>query len=218
MNQSSASYLADLFEKVEKLNKQEAMILLSDMDDGSLWSLYQLGCEHALVILFKKYYRPVIILVYNRLHKNEWITFSLVQESFSDFIEQVLIGKYQGEPLKKNFTAFAIHHLSFIVRSKARLVVNSRVGGLIGTEVKPSISPHLKVEQSMDFRKVIDFIPRVSNNVYRMVLYLVFVMGYNSKDLIEVFGKRERAYDKRSRAIKAFRKLLEREGMLEELR
>ena len=209
---------ACLFERLKNENKQDAMALLSDQDDGVLWSLYQHGNEDALTILFKKYHRQIVVLVYHRSQQHGNISLAAVKDAFGDFIEKILSGDYQNEALKKNFIAFAIHHLLFIVRSKARLVANSRVGSLQEMDVVSSSSSHLRVEQKMDIGKVIDLIPMVTNKVYRKVLWLVFIMGYNSSDLIQVFGQREKAYDKRSRAMKTFRDLLDKEGILEELR
>ena len=100
-----------------------------------------------------------------------------------------------------------------------RLAGNCRVDRLETLEKQMTYStPHLRVEEKMDIRKIIDLIPMISNKVYRKILWLVFILGYNSRDLAEIFGQREKAYDKRSRAMKAFRNLLEREGYLEELR
>ena len=189
------------------------------MDDTVLWQLYKKGYKDALVTLFKKYHRQIKVLVYGKLHSNENISMSLVQDAFGDFVEMILAGRYANEDIKKNFTAFSVHHLSLLVRSRARLTANSKINRLTDSHsiLKP-VYAHLRVEEKMDLNKVIDLIPNITNKVYRMVLWLMFVLGYNSRDLTDVFGQREKAYDKKSRAMKALRDLLKREGILEELR
>ena len=57
----------------------------------------------------------------------------------------------------------------------------------------------------------------MTNRVYRMVLYLVFVHGYDSQDLALDFWKPELAQNKRYRAMQAFRKQLQRQGIWDEL-
>ena len=217
MDPNVSDRLSCLYEQIKKENKQDALALLSDQDDGVLWYLYQHGLEDALAVLFKKYHRQVIVLAYHRSQKHGSFSLAFVKDAFGDFLENVLAGQYQSEPIKKNFTAFAVHHLMYLVRSKARLAENSKVGKLDEC-TKPTSSPHLRVEEKMDFGKVVDLIPQVTNKVYRKVLWLILILGYNSSDLTQVFGQREKAYDKRSRAIKAFRAVLEREGILDELR
>ena len=211
--------LVGLTSQLKKADRQKTRELLAEQDDNTLWSLFQQGHIEALELLFKKYHRQVLVLVYHRLNTNGEVSLSQIKDGLGDLLEKILMGQYQSEPIKKDFTAFAVHHLSYLVRSKMRLVANSRVERLdtVGKRMG-FISPHLQVEEKMDIRKVIDLIPRISNKVYRKVLWLIFVLGYNSGDLTEIFGQREKAYDKRSRAMKAFRNLLEREGYLEELR
>ncbi len=205
--------------ELNNLNKQAAIERLSEMDDTVIWNLYKEGCSDALVTLFKKYHRQIVVLVYRRLRSNENISLAMVQDAFSDFLEMILSGQFSAEEIEKNFTAFSVHHLSYLVRSRARLSVNCKVQelGIRQSNLK-TVDPHLRVEEKMDMNKVIDLIPNITNRVYRMVLWLVFILGYNSQDLTQVFGQREKAYDKRSRAMKAFREMLKREGILEELR
>lgn len=212
--------LIGLNAQLQKADRQETKILLSAQDDKTLWSLYQEGHEEALVLLFKKYHRQILVLVYNRLNKNGEVRLEVVKDCFGDFLEQILAGAYQSESIKKNFISFSVHHLSFLVRSKMKLTVNSKISRMNVVDEKrlTQANSHLRVEEKMDMRKLIDMIPKISNKVYRKVLWLIFILGYNSKDFTEIFGQREKAYDKRSRAMKAFRDLLEREGYLEELR
>ena len=219
MDRFPKTYIADLLDEINSLSKQKSLGLLSEMDDRTLWSLYRKGSKEALHVLYQKYHRQIEVLVYNRLQANENITFHLVQESFSDFIDKVLEGEYNGHELKKNFMAFGIHCTSLIAKSKARLAVNSKVSGLhVLRLVEDEIGLRTKMDESIDLQTIINLIPNISNNVYRRVLNLIFKNGYTSKDLTEVFGKREKAYDNRSRALKAFRELLEKEGILDELR
>ena len=214
----SNSYDSELAE-LEKLGKCERMSALSEMGDDRLWAMFRLGCEEALIVLFKKYHRQTIVLVYKRMNGSGSVNLQMVEDVFGAFVERVLDGHYHQQELKKNFLAFSIHQVCFLLRSQLKLAANSRVGGLDEKHVlQKTGNNHLRVEESIDFRKVIDYIPSVSNKVYRKVLCLTFLLGYNSKDLAEVFGQREKAYDKRSRAILAFRKILEKEGILDELR
>ncbi|MEO1258108.1 MAG: hypothetical protein AAFZ15_04900 [Bacteroidota bacterium] len=211
--------LGVLTAQLKRADRQKTRVLLSEQDDQTLWSLFKEGHLEALEILFKKYHRQVLVLTYNRLNANGDVSLAQVKDGLGDLLEKMLLGRYQSEHIKKNFTAFAVHHLSFLVRSKMRLTANSKVDGLAVVEHGLTYStPHLRVEEKMDIRKIIDLIPMITNRVYRNVLWLVFILGYNSRDLTEIFGQREKAYDKRSRAMKAFRNLLEREGYLEELR
>lgn len=213
-------HIETLLAELRNLNQQAAMERLSGLDDQVLWLLYKSGFEDALVLLFKKYHRQIIVLVYGKLNAKGEVRLELVQDAFGDFLERVLAGQYQAEEIKKNFTAFSVHHLSYLVRSRLRLTANCKMQALdeSATNSFSEFRPHLKVEERIDFRKVVDLIPRVSNKVYRKVLWLILILGYSSQDLTEVFGQREKAYDKRSRAIKAFREVLDKEGLLEELR
>ncbi len=219
MEFSSDNNLEALCDSFKGMTKQKAFVVLHELDDNQLWQLYKSGLEDGLVMLFRKYHRQIVVLVYKKLNANGDVKLGQVQDGFGDFIEQVLAGRYSDEVLKKNFTAFSVHHLSYLVRSKMKLAVNTRVERLNeSTDFHNHSAPGLHVEEKIDFSKVVDFIPKISNAAYRMVLYLVFIMGYNSKDLIEIFGQREKAYNNRSRALKAFRVLLEKEGVLDELR
>lgn len=214
------NHIETLLAELRNLNQPAATERLSDMDDQLLWSLFKNGCEDALVLLFKKYHRQIIVLVYGKLNAKGAVRLELVQDAFGDFLERVLAGQYQAEEIKKNFTAFSVHHLTYLVRSRLRLTANCKMQTLdeSSTNGYSEFRPHLRVEERIDFRKVIDLIPRVPNKVYRKVLWLILILGYSSQDLAEVFGQREKAYDKRSRAIKAFREVLDKEGLLEELR
>ncbi len=219
MEYSSDDNLESLRTELTDMPKQKAFDVLHTLDDNLLWQLYRSGLEDGLVVLFRKYHRQIVVLVYNKLKGNGNVRLAQVQDGFGDFIERVLAGRYPDERLEKNFTAFSVHHLSYLVRSKMKLVANKRVGHLDEPAVLHKlIAPDFCVEEKIDLGKVIDFIPKISNAAYRMVLYLVFILGYNSSDLVEIFGQREKAYSKRSRALKAFRILLEKEGLLDELR
>ncbi len=215
----SNSHILSLLAELRNLNQPVVKERLSNMEDQVLWSLFKCGMEEALTVLFKKYHRQIIVIVYGKFNASGRVNLSLVQDAFGDFLERVLAGQYHAEEIKKNFTAFSVHHLSYIVRSRSRLTANSKMQ-VLDESLSPDtlLHPHLRVEEKIDFRKVIDMIPKVSNRVYRKVLWLVIILGYSSQDLAKVFGKRERAYDKRSRAIKAFREVLDKEGLLEELR
>ncbi|HFA50701.1 MAG TPA: hypothetical protein ENJ95_16965 [Bacteroidetes bacterium] len=214
----SNTYDSELAE-LEKLGKTERISVLAEMGDDRLWALFRLGSEEALIVLFKKYHRQTIILVYKRMNGSGSVNLQMVEDVFGAFVERVLDGHYHQQELKKNFLAFSIHQVCFLLRSQLKLAANSRVGGLDEKHVlQKKAANHLRVVEAMDFQKIIDLIPLVSNKVYRKVLCLIFLLGYNSKDLAEVFGQREKAYDKRSRAMLAFRKILEKEGILKELR
>lgn len=220
MDFKNNDHIETLLAELRNLNPQAAMERLSDMDDQLLWLLYKSGFEDALVLLFKKYHRQIIVLVYGKLNAKGEVRLELVQDAYSDFLERVLAGQYHGEEIKKNFTAFSVHHLTYIVRSKMRLTANCKVQALDESTSLNSEEqrPHLRVEERIDFRKVINLIPRVSNKIYRNVLRLILIHGYSSQDLTEFFGQREKAYNNRSRAIKALREVLEKEGLLDELR
>lgn len=215
----SSQKLEKLQEELRCLDKQQAILRLRCLDDVSLWELYKLGNEIALVILFKKYNRHAMLLVYKRLNDSQGIRWAQVEDATADFMERILAGKYKDVALKKNFLAFMVQYVTGLAKDKLKLATNSKVQRLdMGTMDLRYSSNYLRVEDKIDLKKVIDFIPKIPNHAYRMVLYLVFILGYNSNDLTEVFGKREKAYDKRSRAMKAFRLVLEKEGILDELR
>ena len=193
--------------------------MLKSENDQMLWSLFCLGCREALVLLFKKYHRAIVVRVYQKKMDEGGVRLAEVQDAFGDFVEKLLVGKFAGIELKKDFTAFAVHHISFLLKDRMKTrfrrqqIRKEKLARLIRND-----NAYLRVEDEFDLNKVIDLIPKIGNRVYRMVLYLIFIEGYNSQDLSGVFGKNSLAYDKRSRAMKAFRTLLLKEGILEELR
>lgn len=218
MDENLKNTCLGLLPKFAPLGAQERIRQLWNQEDGVLWGLFQLGCKEALIVLFRKYHRHIVILVYKKMNAETGANLLDIEDAFSDFLEQILDGKYE-EGLRKNFVAFAVHNLSFLLRAHARTTQRRAALRLEhSSNFEKSTRSHLKLEHRLDLVRVIDLIPKVTNKVYRMVLYLVFILGYSSGDLVEVFGKKERAYDKRSRAMKAFRELLEREGILQELR
>ena len=192
---------------------------LLDLDDQTLWDLWRLDYKNALIVLYKKYHRLVVIRLYKRFHQNGNISLQEVQDSFSEWMEKILNGKYKDEPLKKNFEAFAIYYTQFLIRKKIqRKGTNPTVSFEKDGVGERSFQYQLRVEKNMDFGKILDCIPLISNSLYRNLVYSIFIMGYTVSDLIPLFGKRDLAYDKKYRAMEAFKKILKREGLWEELK
>lgn len=209
----------NLLSKVEASSPQERITLLTGEDDQLLWSFFRHGISEALVVLFRKHHREIVMRVYQKRMDEGSVRLADVQDAFGDFVEKILAGKFKGIELKKDFSAFAVHHISFLLKDRMKTsfrrqsIRKERLAGLVKND-----DAHLKMENDFDLNKVINLIPKIGNRVYRMVLYLIFIEGYNSQDLSGIFGKSSLAYDKRSRAMKAFRSLLLKEGILEELR
>lgn len=204
---------------LNRLPESERKNRLWEMSDTDLWDLWRLECKDALIVLFKKYHRLILIRIYKRCHEKYGISLAEVQDAFSEFTEKILNGKYKNEALRKNFEAFSIYHTVFLIRTKIKKKAAHPTVSFEKNELKERRFGHrLNVEKTMDFGKILDCIPLISNNLYRNIIYLVLVLGYNVKDLVPLFGKRERAYDKKYRAMEAFKKILKREGLWEELK
>ena len=208
-----------LLVQLENRSAQERLRLLSGEDDPMLWALFGQGCREGLILLFRKHHRQIVAQVYLKRKAEGMVSLDDVKDVFSDFVEQVLAGKFAKIELKKDFPSFAVCHLSFLLKDRAKTILRRKL--LMEKQsgfFEKNTNPHQRVEEAFDLGRVIDFIPQIGNRVYRMVLYLIFIEGYNSQDFFGLFGKPKLAYDKRSRAMKAFRELLEKNGILEELR
>lgn len=201
------------------LTESERIDRLWSMDDILLWDLWRLDYKDALTVLFKKYHRQIVIRIYKRCHEKMNVSLAEIQDAFSEFMEKVLNGKYKDEPIRKNFEAFSIYYILYLVRTKAhKKKTNPTVSFGKNGHGDRILQHHMSFEKKIDFGSVLDCIPLISNKLYRNLVYLILIMGYNAKDLIVVFGKRERAYDKKYRAMEAFKKVLKQEGLWEELK
>jgi DNA-directed RNA polymerase specialized sigma24 family protein len=218
MENSTSTNLKSWLSKLGEGSAKERVQMLSSADDQELWSLFRQGCREALVVLFQRHHREIVVRVYHKKLDTGPVRLADVQDAFGDFVEKILAGKYDEVELKKDFAAFAVHHLFYLLKDRLKTAIRresirkERLERLVKSD-----NAHLRMEHDFDFNKVINLIPKIGNRVYRMVLYLIFIEGYNSQDLSGVFGKPSLAYDKRSRAMKAFRNLLLKEGILEEL-
>ena len=203
---------------LNRLSKDEQLVRLWECNDLILWDFWRLGSKEALITLYKKHHKTIIIRIYRRTHEYYKLTLVEVQDAFSEFMEKILSGKYKSEALRVNFEAFAIYHTIFLIRTKAKKKLRYPIISIEKTEIEQFSKESIqRVERGIDFSKVIDCIPLISNQLYRKVIYLILVLGYNSKDLVPFFGKPELAYDKRYRALIAFRKILKKEGLWQEL-
>lgn len=209
--------LKKISDRMATLSEQAQIRELWDLDDQVLWALHRQGSKSALTVLFRKYNRHIIVFAYQKMNAETGAGLEDIQDAFGEFVERILAGQYEKD-LQANFTAFGVHHLSFLIRGKMRtLRRRERLRReLVSSSENDGQWP--KIGEHLDLGRVIDCIPSVANRMYRMVLYLMFVQGYDSHDLTLVFGKAEMAHDKRYRAMQAFRKQLQREGILEELK
>lgn len=218
MLQPSSGIIRQLLADWDYLSGSDLQEQLLSLDDKELWYLFQKEKEAALGILYKRHYQYILIRLYKR--SNDWTKVSLeeAQEVFAEFMERVLNGKFKGTDLKKNFPAFAIYYSTFLLRSRRKQTNRYPIVAFENdTHTKELYAHHLHIEKKLDWQKVIDCIPKLSNKLYRKIVYLVLVMGYNSKDFIPVFGKRAMAYDKKYRAMEAFKKILKEDGIWQEL-
>lgn len=219
MTTSEKKELQNLIESLRFCSEAEQREMLWVLSDTQLWDLWRLGFKEALIVLYKKYHRLVVIRIYKRYHDKMDISLVLIEDAFSEFMEKILNGKYKNEPLRKNFEAFSTYHTVFLVRKKVQKNRNKRIGSFENNGVDmPFSQQHLLIEKGLDFGKVLDCIPLISNRLYRNLVYSIFIMGYTVADLIPVFGERNRAYDKKYRAMEAFKKVLKKEGLWEELK
>ncbi len=218
MNLAEINICKKAIAELQVIPKAERLLYLLDKEDKLLWNMWRLDCQEALMALYTKRHQTIIIRTYRRTYERFQLSLSEVQDAFSEFMEKILAGKYKQVALKKNFEAFAIYHTIFLIRTKAKRKTLYPVISFERAAYDEACSTsYLRVEKSMDFSKVIDCIPLISNHLYRSLVYLIIILGYNSKDLIPLFEKPELAYDKRYRALTAFKKVLKKEGLWEEM-
>lgn len=218
MEKDLLPYCERLKLSLDKCSENEQKQLLLEEGDIVLWTLFHMGNKRSLSILFRRHHKQIVLKVYQKRSTSNF-RLADVQDAFGDFVEQVLAGKFKDIEIRKDFPAFASHHISFLLKERAKKIARRmalREQKQIAVHQKEE--PQRQVEDMHDFHRVLDFIPKIGNRVYRMVLYLVLVEGYNSQDLTGVFGKANLAYDKKSRAIKAFRQLLSKDGIMDELK
>lgn len=218
MDNELLKYCDELSQKLEGSPENQILPLLSAEDDRVLWTIYQSGHRQALSLLFRRHHRQIVVWVYQNRKADGAVRLADVQDAFGDFVEQILSGKFAELELKKDFPSFACRHITFLLQDRVKKKMRREaLRENQKAQLDHRTDPHRRVEAVHDYHRIIDCIPKIGNKVYRMVLYLVFVEGYDSQDLSGLFGKSALAYDKKSRAIKAFRELLEKNGILQEL-
>lgn len=188
--------------------------------DSMLWKAYQNGQPNALGFLLQRHQGRILTALYSIIHKNIDASPSLedIKDAIQEMAHRMLEDQEKHTKINlQDFPSWAIQYTLNIWRN-ARSKRHNRQRILrekLIPDTPSSYEMDLLIHIQYDRQAYIDAIQLMKNNTYRQLIFLLLFEQYDSAELAEHFKQSSNwVYDKKYRALKAYREVLRRSGLI----
>ncbi len=185
--------------------------------DEQLWNRFREGDVAAFATLLKRHQGRIIGALYFLVNQQQKTSLDVVKDAFQEMATKIIAQQEKHAEINvRDFPNWAIQYSFNIWRNQSQKERNRL--RLNREKLLPDRNYYeidVLLHKNLDRVKFIRCIDQIENETYQQLIRLIYVNHFDNKELAEHFGKPKHwIADKKYRAIKAYKKVLVRNGLV----